>query len=321
MGEERLYSCNSTIDSYEVEAQLVPEQDGPKCKGPGDPTFTYCLSTVIIKVAKERSEEIPPVAIDGPLHDYTARGNYMMTIAREYEKVAEKAIARIARYFKYQLHQPLLSEIVQSRQCLLSPVWFDETGNEIRAGYGLAVGNLPPGMAYRDFGIIAFTDDQDCDLQGAFVNEITPALYEEILADAQAAIYQKNYRRAVLEMAMACELKIKQIYFSKETAAGRAFEFMEDQRRVSMDITDYIHGVAKYALGENFETATSKADYENLRHLFRGRNKIAHRGELVFRDDKGKEHRIDRAVLARWWVSIERLLDWLNGITSVGATN
>jgi len=112
---------------------------------------------------------------------------------------------------------------------------------------------------------------------------------------------------------MACELAIKQTYFSTSTAAGRAYEFMEDRQKISMSIVDYIDGVAEYALGETFEKASSKADYLNIQHLFRGRNKVVHRGELAYRDDKGKDHPIDLDVLKRWWVSIERLLGWLKG--------
>jgi hypothetical protein len=85
-----------------------------------------------------------------------------------------------------------------------------------------------------------------------------------------------------------------------------------------MSIIDYIDGVAEYALGETFETASSRADYLNIQHLFQGKNKVVHRGELKFRDGgKGKDHTFDLEVLKRWWVSIERLMAWLKNKKSV----
>ena len=115
-------------------------------------------------------------------------------------------------------------------------------------------------------------------------------------------------------MAMACELAIKQIYFSKSSAAGLALEFMEDSQKMSprVKITDYIAKIAEYALSEKFEDISSKVDFTNIDNLFRGRNKVVHRGELSFKDDNNKSHNINMTILKEWWKSVERLLAWLN---------
>jgi hypothetical protein len=230
----------------------------------------------------------------------------------DFQNIAHTAATRIFKYFKYILKNPLVELMPNSSPCFLSPTWFDKNGDKLNTGILIFSTKCPPGLGSRDFGITPLTAELEPKLAKAIETEIEPVLYEELLADAHSALFQVNYRRAVLELAMACEIAIKQTYFSASTAAGRAYEFMEDHQKVSMNITDYIDRVAEYALGDSFQKATSKSDFANIQHLFRGRNKIVHRGELTFRDDKGIIHPIDLRTLKAWWISVDRLLTWLN---------
>jgi hypothetical protein len=309
---EKEYAYKTRIDDFDVEIRLLPKKNGPKAGFTTETDVTFCISEISICVSKDLAVEIPPIVIKGPLRDYTLRAPFFLKYSRDYEKIAYKTLKRIIKYFKYKLHNPLLEQISESSQCFLSPIWYDENDNEVNPGIHLFSAGGPPGMTSYDFGITRLTAESEPELGKAIENEIDPELYEEILSDAQSAIFQKNYRRAVLEMAMACELVIKQTYFSKSTAAGRAHEYMEDKQKISMNITDYIDGVAEYALGERFGKASSKDEYINIQHLFRGRNKIVHRGELIFKDDKGDNHPINEPILKKWWKSVERLLAWLN---------
>lgn len=311
-GEEKEFIYQTKIDEFDIEIRLPPEEQGRKCKPANDTEFTYCIAEILINVSKALVDDVPPVVIKDATQDYTLRAKFFIKNSDQFRKVAETALRKVIRYFKFKLHQPLLEESLKFRQCFYAPIWRDENGNEIRTGWDICAITPRPGMSSYDFGVAKLTTNLDPDLGSAIEDEIIPELHEEILSDAQSAIFQENYRRAVLELAMACELTIKQTYFSKSTAAGRAYEFMEDRQKVSMNITDYIDGVAEYALGEKFEKASSKTDFINIQHLFRGRNKIVHRGELIFRDDQGVTHPIDRTTLKKWWISVERLLVWLN---------
>jgi hypothetical protein len=309
--EEKEFFYKTKINDFDIEVRLPPDKYGPRSKHRAETQFTYCISEILIDVSKELAEDIPPIIIDGRIRDYKLRGQFIMDISRPFAETAQLVLNRIIRYFKYALHQPLLDEITGSRQWFLSPTWFDEKHNEISSGVHILESKIPPGLRSDDFGVSRLTTKSEPELGKAIEDEIEVELYEIILSDAQSAVFQKNYRRAVLEMAMACELVIKQTYFLSSTVAGRAYEFMEDRQKVSMKIIDYIDGVAEYTWGETFEKVSSKADYLNIQHLFRGRNKVVHRGELAYRDYKGTDHPIDLEVLKRWWKSLELLLAWL----------
>jgi len=311
MKTEKEIIFNTRITDFEVEIQLLPYKKGLTVHCSDEEELTYCISDIVVLVSRDLSDEIPPVIKTDESEDYIQRGTFFLKYMRDYQNTALQAINRTLKYFKYVLKNPMLEQIPYTSPFLFSARWLEENGDEIKTGVSSISIKNPPGLGLRDFGVTPLTRELEPEAAKAIANELKPELYEELLADAHSAIFHFNYRRAVLEMAMACELVIKQTYFSTSTAAGRAYEFMEDRQKVSINITDYIDAVAEYALGEGFQKVSSKGDFINIQHLFRGRNKIAHRGELSFRDDGGKVHPIDYAVLKRWWISVERLLAWL----------
>jgi hypothetical protein len=252
-------------------------------------------------------EEIP--------NDLLKRSDYFSEHSEAYTKAASVIVNRIIKYFKYRLHNPLLEEIPEIKNCFLSPKWYDENDNKIDPGHFSFSIEVPYGVDSSDFGIVSLTAEGKKELEKAIEKEIIVELYENILSDAQASIFQGNLRRAVLEMAMACELAIKQTYFSKSSPAGLALEFMEDSKNLSprIRLTSYLTNIAEYALGEKFEDVSSPADMVNIENLFHGRDKVVHRGELCYKSEKDKNsHDINILVLKDWWISVERLLAWLN---------
>jgi hypothetical protein len=296
----RKFAYKAKIDEFDVDICLTPEAWPTHDLEAGT---RFCIFGISLEVSKELAEEIPD--------DLIKRSDHFQEHSGAYSKTACIVVNRIISFFKYKLHQPLLEEISEYKNFFLAPTWYDENDNKIEPGSFRFTVEDPAGLDSTDFGIVSLTVQDKEVLTRATEKEASVELYEEILADAQSAIFQGNRRRAILEMAMACELAIKQTYFSKSTAADRAYEYIEEKVRM-MDITVYIDVIADYAFGETFSKASSKEDFINIKCLFRGRNKIAHRGELIFRDEKGKIHPIDRATLKRWWVSVERLLAWLN---------
>ena len=161
------------------------------------------------------------------------------------------------------------------------------------------------------FGIKKFRKTDDKKLVTAIRNEIDVTLYQEIMSDAQAAILQRNYRRGILEMAIACEIAVKQAFFAESTISGVAYEYLENQGRVNVRTIDLISNVAEYVFGENFKSVNMTA-YKNIDYLFRCRNKIAHRGQVSYRDDSGVWRQPNHDTLRDWWTSLEEMLTWLN---------
>jgi len=132
----------------------------------------------------------------------------------------------------------------------------------------------------------------------------------EFLSDCQTSIVEGNYPRGVLEMAIACEVAIKQAFFFDKTPAGAAFEYLESKQHVEFPVVEFLHGPAQAAFSESFKTKNPK-DYQNLEFLFRCRNKIAHRAAAYYSDGKTNKE-IDRETLEQWWITVDKLFAWLD---------
>ena len=251
-----------------------------------------------------------PEMIDGRM-SYEERRVYFEERKPAYQQTAWEVLDRAVLFFKYKLHNPNLSIDNQYSQDFQNPVWLDDSGSAINnlAIYGVGT---PLPLPSR-FGVKPMSCNDDCDLEKALKNSFSPNMTEQLLSDAQSAVFQDNLRRAVLEAAIACEVAVKQAFFAKATPAGAAFEFLEDKGKVHITIKDLIDPVAKQAFGRSFKE-DARDHYENIDFLFRCRNKVAHRGELKYRDDSG-EHLVDNDILASWWESVVTLLEWLHANT------
>jgi hypothetical protein len=142
---------------------------------------------------------------------------------------------------------------------------------------------------------------------------IEPELYEELLSDAHAALFQGHLRRAILELALSCEIATKRAFFGKESVAASAYEYLEDKGQVRASVPDLLGQVAKHAFGKSFKDTNSNA-YKQIDYLFRCRNKIAHRGECKYNDDEGHTHTVDQATANVWLKAAHHLLEWLRGV-------
>ena len=213
---------------------------------------------------------------------------------------------RAVLFFKYRLHNPNLSLV---DLYILKPVWIDEKGIEIKntGGSGITGTRLP---SLGRFGVESLSRHDDTDLKNALQNKISPDLIEQLLSDAQSAAFQKNLRRAILETAIACEIAVKQTFFAKATPSVAAYEFLEDHGKVRVTVLDLIISVAKQAFGKSFKE-DKESHYDNIDFLFRCRNKVAHRGELIYKDQSGILYSVDDDKLADWWESVEILRAWL----------
>lgn len=299
------------IGDYQTEVTLIPYSKGSSIKCPSEKDPTYCISDLIILVS--RIEESPPPSqftADGTRDDITFV-KYFDDRLPKYRNIAETLTRRLIRYFKYKLRNPLLMERNIDISGLNNPVWTNESGQEYEPVRRCFVIESTPGLqsGYL-YGSRPFKNNDLHDITKSLKNDNRPELYQELLSDAQAAIYQKNFRRALLELAIATEIAVKQTFFSKTVPAGAAYEYLEDTRRVNISITELIHGAAKQAFGCSFRE-TNQEDYKNIDFLFRCRNKIAHRGEPVYKDDTGDFQNVTETVIEQWWQSVDNLISWL----------
>jgi hypothetical protein len=308
--EETAFHYKIKVKDYSVEIRLLPMINGQTIKRSTEKEIYFCISEIEIIVSKELTVDIPPILADGKTRDASQRGNILGELERDYKHIAQIAFKRIMFFFKYSLGTPLLGQLSDYDKDFVNPMWRDELGNVLDPGiYTHRIENYF--LRYsEELGVKALTVQMEPDIEKAIENEMPIELHREILLNAQSAIFENNYRRAVLELAMACELAIKRTYFSKSSPAGLALEFMEDSKNLSprIRLTSYLTNIAEYALGEKFEDVSSPADMVNIENLFHGRDKVVHGGELCFKSEKDKKSH----VLKDWWISVERLLAWLN---------
>lgn len=132
----------------------------------------------------------------------------------------------------------------------------------------------------------------------------------QLQAQAQEAIFENQYMTAVLLLAVACEVSIKTTFFKEGSPASEAYDFLEDQRKVEVSPVELIHKVAKRAFGMSFKDENPDA-FEAIDHLFRCRNKIAHRARAVYRGNGEKLRTLDQTTLVDWWYRVEELMSWL----------
>lgn len=302
------------IDEFDVELCLNPDAHvwrnlGHRSEsgGQGEPYQGH--SKIAIAVSREEQEELPKVPIRNGTRDTRERQRYFEDRRSAYRATAWKALDRVIRFFQYKLHNPLLSPPGTHSKAFVNPRWEDETGRVLETYAWFGVGTPLPDRT--SFGVTCLTASHDGQLVQALEQGIQTELHEELLADAQTAIFQGNLRRGALEMAMACEVAVKEAFFATSTHAGAAYEYLESKQKVTVSVPELIDGVARQAFGASFK-AVHSADFKNIDYLFRCRNKIAHRGEAWYRDDKGARHDLTWEHLRQWWSSVEELLAWLH---------
>ena len=313
LDEELRYRAK--IEDFDVEICLNPDfqvhrnlHKHSKSVTNQDPYFG--LSRILILVTGQEEIEPPPVDIVNGITTYEKRWRYLEERKPAYRAIAWTALDRTISYFKYKLHNPLLSSPSQYSTELQNPFWTNSMGQEFKlAGSTIVMHRLPQ---LTSFGVRCLSANEDLNLKQALEKPVKLELQEELLADAQTAIYERNLRRGALEMAIACEVAVKQVFFAKSSVAGEAYEYLESKRKVAVSVPELIDGAAKQAFGESFKT-TQSLEFESISCLFQCRNKIAHRGEAWYRDKKGTRHELNRDTLATWWKAVEVLLNWLAG--------
>jgi hypothetical protein len=297
------------IDDFDVELLLIPAEGAGKYKKAQEKHYTFGISTIEISVSRDEEEEPPSIRTTPKGRDLSERSRYFDSRYPSYQAVALTALNRLIRFFKYTLRNPGLHELDEHHRDLQNPTWTNEAGEPMVSGIVRVVATVVPGSA--DPCVKPLTPADDANLQRALEEEFVPELHEKLLSTAQEAIFAGDILRAVLGMAIACEVAVKSAFFGSVTAAGSAFEHLEDKGHVRVSVIELIHGAAREAFGQSFKDV-DQADHENIDYLFRCRNKVAHRGAAMFRDYQGELHRADRTMIWKWWASVGKLMSWLD---------
>jgi len=267
-----------------------------------------------VQVSVSRTETAEPPAIPSTPEggrNLRDRAPYFHERILIYRKVALEALCRFLRFFKYRQAHALLRDPIS--EDLDNPKWTDDTGQEVPSGVHFIEASLYGIELDDDVGIHALAGTDDSALQHALAElPIEPQLYEELLSDARAALFQGSLRRAILELAISCEVAIKQAFFRNATEAAILAYF--DERKQLRDsvggFTNLLSEPAEHILGQNFRK-TEKRAYAHIHHLFQCRNQIAHEGVPTYRNARGHLRTVDQAVAKEWFISADRLFTWL----------
>ena len=301
---------NAVIEEFDVEVALVCDGDvGYKEKD--DLNFTRIVTQINVSISRDEDSAPPDVIVsEKAKRDFRDRVPWFEKRLDEYRLIAIEAANRVIRFFRYEMRTPNLLEFTGGDK-FLNPHWTNETGKEIEPGIITVGGHVIHPRGPLLLGEKDFTEAEDEKLRYVLQNDIAIELHMAFLADAQTSVINGKLRRAVLEMAIACEVAVKGALFANSTTAGATYEYLEEKGRVHIKVIELIDGVAKAVFGQSFKDADPDA-YKDIDHLFRARNKVAHRGDLIYRDDCGTKHNVDRPTLAAWWASVETLMSWID---------
>lgn len=287
--------------------------EGWRVKDAADINWTTGLGKLEIMVSRNESDSPPEVieAADGT-RDLTVQGEYLRCRFPDYKAAASEAANRTLQFFKFVLSTPQVAQVASWDHCLNNPVWFDSHGIELRGGTRTIVAQPIPGL-WGELGAKKFTPSYLSALQSFVAAPTEPSLALTLLSDAQTAWFEGNLRRSVLELAICTEIMVKRRFFAQSSPAGAAFDYLEDKAKVPVRVLELLDAIAEEAFAVSYRKQ-SPANFQCIDYMFRCRNKIAHRGELRFRDDTGATSAVDAACVKDWWHAVVDLKSWLEGL-------
>lgn len=307
MDEPREYA--SAAGDFGVVLTIAPDE-GHRGKHQSEKLWTYTCSELSLAVSRMEATTVPEVIETPGSRDFHLRADFFRKILPEYQKVALDALNGVLNALRWDFRQGWIKTLGEHHPFLTNPIWTDERGEEINPGLHGFVSQAKPGSR-GEFGTVKLEKRHDDKLKRSLRNTKPADLHIQLLADAQAAAVEGNVRRAVLEMAIACEVFVKQAFLRLDNRSGLVFEALEDKGKIDVRVLDLIDIAGNALFGESFKKSNPDA-YKDIDHLFRARNKIAHRGRAMFRDDGG-EHEVDLATLQGWWESLDVLFRWSRG--------
>lgn len=239
-----------------------------------------------------------------------------------YFRVLSDACNGLFDYFRYKLQNPFIRSFNSGN--IDQWIWIDETGNHLYSEPERAMLAEFPGYPFSfgkpGHGSRPLKRSEEPELTSAIEGKAKFDVVDQLRAQAQEALFEKNSRLVVLLLAISSEVAIKTTFFEHGTAAGEAFDFLQEKRHVEVSPVELINNVALHAFGESFREINQTA-YDSINHIFQARNKVAHKGIAVFRDTKKKLTEVREEHLLKWWKDSADLIDWLKKIRETNRLN
>jgi hypothetical protein len=318
------------IDDCDVEIALVEVHHAMT----GGGRTIWAVSEVRVSIS--RSETLEPSPIQRTAQgrrDFCDRWPYFQERDAIYRGAAIKVLRRLVCFFKYRQAHALLryrqapglrrdDSLVDFMSDLqwTDETWTDETGQQLPSGIAPLRELSLYGIELDDeVGIQALAAADDPALQQALAEPpLEPELYEELLSDARAALFQGSLRRAILELAMSCEVAIKQAFFDKGTEEA-LFEYFDERKQLRHSVGGFaklLGEPAQRILGQNFQKAKRRA-YFDIDNLFQCRNQIAHgkAREYTYKNQRGRCRPVNQPVVKAWFKSAKCLFTWLRTLS------
>jgi hypothetical protein len=304
---EIIYSI--PLDDFLVKMTLQMPK-GSLNRGRHDSNWIGTLHSIRVLVSREEAEFPPLVTreVDGT-RDYSIQSDYFWVRIPQYASAAREITNRMIRYFRFVLGVPHLEEFQEGQQAFSNATWKNEAGEIVGKGPAVVVFSSIPGSRGQ-MHVSCLSESNRSDLEKYLSEPEEISLADQMIDNARCAWFDGNLQRTVLELAIVCEMIVKRRFFSHDSAAGAAFDYLEDKGMAKVSVKELINGVARAAFGTSFNAA-HKSDYRNIDHLFRCRNKIAHRGELSFQDDAANRITPDKNLIDEWFNSVLKLKTWL----------
>jgi hypothetical protein len=222
---------------------------------------------------------------------------------------------RLVDFFRFRLGNPLLKRLNYGAKSRWT--FFDESGNVLHEEAGfLIVHHFPglPGTKYA-LGSKALRPSELPELVDYVASPTAPSTTLALLAQARDAVLSSDINLAVILLAVCAEVAIKTAYFRRDPVVSEAYDYLEEKRQVEVSPIELITQVAKRAFGSSFRDSAPEAS-QAIEYLFRCRNKVAHRGQAIYRDQSGTLRTPDEDTLLLWWQSVDDLLSWLESCTA-----
>lgn len=214
------------IEGFDVAIMLMTNRSS-RSRSASESNWTSVIERAFVSVSREEIELPPPVHSDSRgVLDYRIQAEYFSERTERFASAGRAAINRIIKFFRFSLNTPLLQELPASHQCFHNPKWTNEQGEIVGKATHVFVLQGVPGL-WGELDVEKLTINHLDALNSFLGDPRDPSLTEQLLSDAQGAWFEGNLRRSVLEMAIACEVAVKRQFFSAESPAGAAFDYLE----------------------------------------------------------------------------------------------
>lgn len=275
----------------------------------GETEWTHVASNPILVVSIPEAEDPPHIEL-------TARGGKdwgpLQLWLNERHPRFEAEARRITDRFLFTLRHTFGVPLVQGSTDLspvpfANPVWrYTGRGTLSDRGWTMIPKGSPGLMLYPAFRVVPLTEDNLRAIQDGLREHAEVPLYRELLADARDMVARSDYRRAVIDLAVACEVALKHRLLVHGSIAARTWQYLEQNRQLRIGVHDLLQAARNIAPQEPPSSSSMLPD------LISCRDRIVHHGVVEYRRTKNDPWQaVDRATVTAWWSAVADYVDWL----------